>query len=217
MYALLGSLVALVLAPASADPRSIDDAANRPEIVSPAGAPAKIRPVKVRRPKRDPKAAAVPEPEPEPEVQPRRKPRRKPRVEPETQPEVDAPRRKPKPRRVTRPPKPGVDEATDEECFPARGLCRRLNVAGIATASVAVGMVGTGVGFMLAPTFPANTGLNEPVFDRSLRPPGVVLVALGSVTAVTGVLMIVAGHAVHARARRRPMAKMQVFAGGLRW
>ena len=147
-------------------------------------------------------AAAEPGPKAEPEPKPKPEPEPEPKTEPE--PKVAGP----------------VDEGSTERCFPEHGRCWRLNVAGIATAGVGVGMLGTGIGFIKAPTWAASTGPNEPVFDRSLRPPGVVLVALGTVTVVTGVLMIVAGHATHgkpAAGRKKETARVQVVPGGLRW
>jgi hypothetical protein len=243
MHVLFGGLVAMALAAPSGDPRTIDPAANRPEIVAPGGAPAKARPVKTRPPKVEPKVKPPKvkppkvepkvkppkvEPKTEPKVEPKTEPKTEPKVEPKVEPEPDA---EPKVVPKTAPkPDPAVADAPLQRCFPERGRCWRLNVAGIVAASVGVGMLGTGIGFMQAPQFPVP---DEPIFNRSLRPPGVVLVALGAVTTVTGVLMIVAGHAAHGKAkreglgrRRRPAgpaaresrtARVQLVPGGLRW
>jgi len=164
MHALLGCLVAFALAQPSGDPRTIDPAANRPEIVAPGGAPTKV----------EPKVVVAPNSE--------------------------------------------VDEIPTGRCFPARGRCWRLNVVGIIGASVGVGMLGTGIGFTKAPNFPAATDPNEPIFDRSLRPPGVILAALGGVVAVTGAIMIIAGHASHKKPpRENDTARVELFLGGIRW
>ena len=206
MQLVLG-LLALWLAP-SGDPRAIDPAANRPEIVAPGGSPAKAKPPKTRPPKAEPKPKVEPkpyippkiEPEPEPEHEPTTEPKTEPKVEPKTEPKVE-----PK----TEPEAAGPQKA----CFPERGRCWRLNVAGIAAASVGVAALGTGIGFMQAPQFPVP---DEPIYNRSLRPPGVVMVAVGAITAVTGVLMIVAGHATHRRPRSET-ARVQLVPGGVRW
>jgi hypothetical protein len=235
MVFLFGGLVAMALAAPSGDPRTIDPAANRPEIVAPGGAPTKAKPVKTRPAKAEPKPAKVepkpakvePKPakvEPEPvKVEPEPEPEPEPvKVEPEPEPE-------PEPVKVAPKPKAAVADAPLQRCFPERGRCWRLNLAGIVAASVGVGMLGTGIGFMQAPQFPVP---DEPIYNRSLRPPGVVLVALGAVTTVTGVLMIVAGHASHGRANKGVgrrgraagpatkegrTARVQLVPGGLRW
>lgn len=194
MPVLLGSLVAMTLAP-SGDPRTIDPAANRPEIVAPSGSPTEVEPPKIRPPKGTrpasvPKAGPTTEPGPRLEVEPGPK------------------------------PVPGTVGALEPElppqgCMPERGRCWRLNVGGIVAASVGVGMLGTGIGLMQAPQLPVP---DEPVHNYSLRPPGVMLVTLGAVSTVAGVLMIVAGRAVHARAQREGRtARLQLYPGGLRW
>ena len=83
-------------------------------------------------------------------------------------------------------------------------------------ASVGVAALGTGIGFMQAPQFPVP---DEPIYNRSLRPPGVVMVALGATTVVTGVLMVVAGHASHGKTpgKKRQTARVRIVPGGLRW
>ena len=86
-------------------------------------------------------------------------------------------------------------------------------MAGIVTAGLGVAALGTGIGLMQAPEY---ADPDEPIYNRSLRPPGVVMVAVGAVTTVTGVLMIVAGHASHGKAKRQS-ARVQLIPGGLRW
>jgi hypothetical protein len=188
MHVFSGGLLALALAP-SGDPRTIDPAANRPEIVAPGGSPTTATPPKTRSPKA----------EPEPPT---------PRVEPEP---------KTKPRRATRrEPAPGTDVTADaprEGCFPERGRCWRLGLAGIVTASVGVAALGTGIGFMQAPQFPVP---DEPTINRSLRPPGVAMVAVGAVAVVAGVTLVVAGHASYGRSKRQ-LARVRLVPGGLRW
>jgi hypothetical protein len=192
MHVLLG-LVALCLAP-SGDPRAIDPAANRPEIVAPGGSPTKTKPPKILPPKGQPTTKV------EPKLEPKREPKLEPKLEPKT-----GPRTKPK-TNVTA-------DGSPQRCFPEHGLCWRLNVAGIVAGSVGVAALGTGVGFMQAPQFPVP---DEPIYNRSLRPPGVVMIAIGAITTVTGVIMIVAGHASHGKPKRQ-MARVRIVAGGLRW
>lgn len=188
MYVLFG-LAALALAP-SGDPRSIDPAANRPEIVAPGGSPTRVEPPPTRSPKGTP---TKPEPAAEPE------PAGEPRPEP------------------TSTSSPWADDTADvspARCLPARGRCWKLSVAGIALASVGVAALGTGIGFMQAPQYPVP---EEPIYNRSLRPPGVAMVTVGAVSLVTGAAMIVVGHVVHKRSGRQPMARVRLAPGGLQW
>lgn len=149
MHVLLGCLVAMAMAMApSGDPRAIDPAANRPEIVAPGGAPAEAKPPTTRPPKRTtpPKTSAAGQPKTPPTTtssEPTRP------VEPQTPPEVEPGRGK----------RGKAAAATDADqppqgCLPERGRCWQLNVGGIVAASVGVAMLGTGIGFMQAPQFP---------------------------------------------------------------
>jgi hypothetical protein len=234
MHVLFGGLLALALVAPSGDPRTIDPAANRPEIVAPGGSPTKVKPPKTRPPKVEPKPKTTPKPyippkvEPEPKVEPKTEPKTEPKVEPEpktdpepkvepkTEPKTD-PEPKVDPKVAAKPkPKPKTDVAADgpqQRCFPEHGRCWRLNIAGIAIASVGVAALGTGIGFMQAPEFPVP---DEPIYNRSLRSPGVVMVGIGAVTVVTGVMLVVAGHASHGKPKRQT-ARVQLVPGGLRW
>lgn len=203
------------LAP-SGDPRAIDPAANRPEIVAPGGSPTKTKPPKTRPPKVEPKPPKPPKPKVEPKVEPKPEPKTEPKTEPDptTEPKTEPdPTAEPEPRPE---PKPKADVTADaplQRCFPEHGRCWRLNVAGIVTAGLGVAALGTGIGFMQAPQY---ADVEEPIYNRSLRPPGVVMVALGAVTTVTGILMIVAGHASHGKPKRQT-ARVRLVPGGLRW
>ncbi|MCX4243268.1 hypothetical protein [Paraliomyxa miuraensis] len=193
MHVLLGCLVAMAIAP-SGDPRAIDPAANRPQIIAPGGGAATGKSPPIRTPK------AVPEPEPK--VASGQRPTVEPKTGPEQRPEVE-----PTPEPATK--------ARSSRCLPQRGRCWQLNVGGIVAASVGAAMLGTGIGFTQAPQFPVA---DEPIYNYSLRPPGVVLLAVGTATAVTGVLMIVAGHAVHGRPKPgEDTARLRLVPGGLRW
>jgi len=193
MHAFFGCLLAMSLAQPVNDPRAIDPAANRPEIVIPGG------PTLVQTPKTTP-------PEPRRTAEPATAAKTKPEPEPE--------RTRERKRRAKA--TPDEDELADAsgKCFPAHGRCRRLNVAGISIASVGAGMLGAGVGFMLAPEFPIP---DEPVSNRSLRPPGVALLAVGAVTVVSGAMLILVGHVSHRRSRPAQTVRVQLTPGGLRW
>jgi hypothetical protein len=246
MHVFFGGLLALALVAPSGDPRTIDPAANRPEIVAPGGSPTKVKPPKTRPPKAEPKPKTTPkpyippkvEPKPEPEPEPKLEPKTEPKVEPKPEPEPKVepkpepepktepkvepkpepdPEPKPEPEVAAKPkPAPKTDvtaDAPQQRCLPERGRCWRLNVAGIVLASVGVAALGTGVGFMQAPEFPVP---EEPIYNRSLRSPGVVMVGIGAVTVVTGVMLVVAGHASHGKPKRQT-ARVQLVPGGLRW
>jgi hypothetical protein len=191
MHVLFGGLLAMALAPAG-DPRTIDPAANRPEIVAPGGSPSTVAPVTTRPPKTE------------------GKPKVEPKVEPAVEPAIE-PQAAPKPGR--RPTAALADAGQPARCFAERGRCWRLGVTGIVAASVGVSAIGTGIGFMLAPQYAVP---DEPTFNRSLRPAGVAMVAVGAVHAVAGVLLVVAGHASHGKPRP-DTARAKLVPGGLRW
>lgn len=231
MHVFFGGLLALALVAPSGDPRTIDPAANRPEIVAPGGSPTKAKPPKTRPPKAEPPKPkpkpkpyippkVEPEPKPEPEPEPKVEPKTEPKVEPKPEPKVESdpePKPEPEPKVAAKPkPAPKADvtaDAPQERCFPERGRCWRLNVAGIALASAGVAALGTGIGFMQAPELPVP---DEPIYNFSLRSPGVVMVGVGAVTVVTGVMLVVAGHASHGKPKRQT-ARVQLVPGGLRW
>ena len=64
-------------------------------------------------------------------------------------------------------------------------------------------VTGTGAAFLAIPDYPDP---DEAIYDRSLDPPGAVLVAAGATLLVTGVIMIVVGHVRHKRQRGRTTA-----------
>jgi hypothetical protein len=201
MHVLHGGLLAMVLAP-SGDPRAIDPAANRPEILAPGGSAASVAPVKMRPPKGSPSTG----PKAPPKVELRPKPQPKPE-----------PRTKPAPRSRRRPPPTVTDDDGEAlpRCMHAHGLCWRLTMAGIVAASVGVTAIGSGIGLMFAPQYAVA---DEPTMNRSLRPPGLALVSVGAVSMALGVVSIVVGHAVHGRPKRATnMATVQLGPGGLRW
>lgn len=207
MHVLHGGLLAMVLAP-SGDPRTIDPAANRPEIVAPGGSAASVAPVKTRPPKGYASTGPKAQPKVEVKLQPKVGPT-KPKPEPRAKPKGE-----PKSRR-----RPEAEVTDDGEaqarCMPAHALCWRLTMAGIAAASVGVTAIGSGIGLMFAPQYAVA---DEPTMNRSLRPPGVTLVSVGAVSIAMGVVSIVVGHAMHGRPKRATnMAKVQLVPGGLRW
>ncbi|MEM9458793.1 MAG: hypothetical protein AAGF11_31740 [Myxococcota bacterium] len=205
MFALIGCLLSASMVQPSDDPRTIAPAANRPEIVAPGGSPAKAKTPKVRPPKGS-RPTTVPPPPTDLQADPQ--------TEPQTDPDTKT--KRPRGRRRARTQDPPVDPETDDstsKCFPAHATCWALGVAGIATASVGVGMIGSGVGFMLAPQYPVP---DEPTTNRSLRRPGVALVTVGAIAVVAGTLSIVVGQIVHRRSQSR-MARIQLTPGGLRW
>lgn len=213
MLALLGCLLSASMVQPSDDPRTIAPAANRPEIVAPGGNPAKAKVPKVRPPKGN-RSPAVPPPPTDPKADPNADPKDDPKADPKADPDAETkPRRN---RRRARTAEPPADPETDDpttKCFPAHAACWALSVAGISTASVGVGMIGSGVGFMLAPQYPVP---DEPTTNRSLRRPGVALVTVGAIAVVAGTLSIVVGQIVHRRSLSR-MARIQLTPGGLRW
>lgn len=100
-------------------------------------------------------------------------------------------------------------------CLRARGRCRPAMIAGIALSSIGAAVLGTGVGFQFVPDY-ADT--SSPIHDRSLGPPGVVLVAVGATTLATGVAAIVSGQVMHRRERRAALSSaVRLTPGGLRF
>jgi hypothetical protein len=76
-------------------------------------------------------------------------------------------------------------------CLRARkSQCRQLTIMGTLAQVLGVGAVGTGVALMFRPSEPLP---DLPAYERSSRPPGIVLVGMGVGITLTGVLMLVAG------------------------
>lgn len=103
-----------------------------------------------------------------------------------------------------------------QKCLPARGRCRRLMIAGITTASVGAGMLATGIGFITADEQPID---EEPVFNRSLAPPGKALLGFGVAAIFAGGVLALAGVARHREWQRGETARVRLAPGGLavRW
>ncbi len=220
MYALLGLVAAVSLASSAGDPRTIDPAANRPEVVGPRGGVTAAKTPRTRAPKN---GGGTKVPPPPPQTDRPKRGDRPSRTDPSSRtgrpsrtgrsrtdpPDPDTPRRR------TRTTPIGGDPNADTTlgCFAAKDRCWRLNVTGISVGVAGLGMIGAGVTFVRSRTFPIP---DDPVTNRSLRPPGAVLLALGSVSVVAGVLMIVVGHTAHRRANSH-MARVRLTPGGLRW
>lgn len=108
-------------------------------------------------------------------------------------------------------PRADVDPApTDARCLPARGKCRRATIPGIALATVGTAALGAGIAMRLVPDYP---DADSAVYDRSLHPPGVVLIAVGATVLVTGIAAIVTGQVLHRRAQREA-ARVRPVPGG---
>jgi hypothetical protein len=188
--------LAFALAPAQAtpspsveDPRAITDAARDPKIV---GA-RKIRPAEPATPSPTPRASAS-----------AHAPASAPASASAPAPASPSPSASPSTPRADVEPAP-----TDARCLPARGKCRRATIPGIALATVGTAALGAGIAMRLVPDYP---DADSAVHDRSLHPPGVVLIAVGATVLVTGVAAIVTGQVLHRRARRA--AAMRAIPGG---
>jgi hypothetical protein len=106
---------------------------------------------------------------------------------------------------------PGKDAR--KGCFRTRGQCRRLSIMGIVFAGIGTAAVATGIGLMQMPN---EAIADEPAYELSYEPPGVVSIGMGIGVLVTGVLMIIAGQRAYklgldAKQVRRPAL------GGRRW
>ncbi|MEM6991034.1 MAG: hypothetical protein AAF721_11065 [Myxococcota bacterium] len=224
MHALASTV--LIFSLAAPDPRTIDPDANRPDIVTEGGATATAPVIPTVPPPADGSAATPPPvvpsgppPPPGPATTPT-PPTTPPAGTGTTPPEGGQPKVTPTPTE----PEPDVDRT--QKCFPARGRCRRLNIAGLSTLSVGVALLATGIAFTQVAPFPQE---DEPVFNRSLAPPGKALVGVGVAAILAGGLLIGSGVAVHrkfqsgeeklakakARAKRRSVVRLD--AGGLHW
>ncbi|MCH9688812.1 MAG: hypothetical protein K0V04_45690 [Deltaproteobacteria bacterium] len=214
MNLLFGLVVAVSLATSTGDPRTIDPAANRPEIVEPKGGVTNAK-TPGRRPHKKRTTETT-------DTTPTKKPRtNRRRTTPD--PEETGNSRRANRRARRRPsPETGTDGPTDstgEGCMAEKRRCWQLSVGGIAAASVGFGMLATGIGFTQAPTFPVP---EEPISDRSLRPPGIVLATFGGVALVTGVVMIIAGRVSYKRNQKAQvdgfhLGRLRIVPGGVRW
>lgn len=102
-------------------------------------------------------------------------------------------------------PLAAVPTTKGKSCFHERGQCRQLSILGIVFGTVGLASIGTGIGLLQKPNESID---DEPAYEISYEPPGVVAIGMGIGVLVTGILMIVAGQRAHklgldASARRR--------------
>jgi hypothetical protein len=100
------------------------------------------------------------------------------------------------------PARPASSTETDRPsgtCFQERASCYRLTAGGIGLLVGGAGVLATGIAFRVTPDYPDP---DEAIYDRSLHPPGVVMIAAGATLVATSIAMLVAGRIVHRRARR---------------
>ena len=228
-----GLAAPLLMAPRE-DPRDISDEASQPGVTGEAtSAPTVVVPPKTDPPPSD---KPPPAPDPTPTTNPETNPRDPvvppvivpPDVEPATGDPTD-PSSSGTSGGTTRPqltptttptltPIKGTTQPGDrtQKCLPARGRCRRLAIAGITTASVGVAMLATGIGFITADEQPIE---EEPVFNRSLAPPGKALLGFGVGAIFAGGVLVLAGVARHREWQRGASARVRMAPGGiaLRW
>ncbi len=196
----LSLLLGLSLATAGPSPRDIDPAAAVAPVVPDGAGETKVRaPAKSKKagPRRPPPAppAATKSPTPTPKTS------------------APPPKTSTPPTTVATPtPPPKADAGKAEaavppprgtKCFPARGPCYRLSATGIGLVVGGAVVAGTGAAFLAIPDYPDP---DEAIYDRSLRPPGAVLLATGATVLVTGVVMIVVGHLRHKKQSSRATA-----------
>lgn len=223
MHALASTVLALSLA--APDPRTIDPDANRPDIVTEGGATATAPVI----PTVPPPAGAPPK---APPVVPNQPPPTATGNPPSgsgsttsVPPTVSGPVEGGQPKVPPPVVEPDVDVDRTQPCFAARGRCRRLNIAGFSTLGVGVVLLATGIAFTQIAPFPQE---DEPVFDRSLTPPGKALVGVGIAAVLGGALLVGAGFAVHRKfqsgedklatgARSKRHARVRLDGKGLHW
>ena len=189
----LSLLLGLSLVATGPSPRDIDPAAATAPVVPESAGEAKVRPpakstattkAGPRRPPPAPKVAATATASPSPSPTP-----------------TPTPTPTPKPDRA----EPGPDEppVPNAKCMPARGQCYRLSATGIGFIVGGAAAAGTGAAFLAIPDYPDP---DEAIYNRSLAPPGAVLLAAGATVLVTGVVMIVVAHVRHKKQRQRATA-----------
>ena len=76
------------------------------------------------------------------------------------------------------------------ECWTTKSQCRQLSITGIILGSLGLAATATGTALVLLPPKAIE---DEPAYEMSTQPPGVVAIGMGIGVLITGVLMIVAG------------------------
>lgn len=126
-------------------------------------------------------------------------------------PEVeDAPA--PEPKAPAAAPAPAAPAPSSKSCFRRRGQCRQLSILGIVFGTVGLASIGTGIGLMQKPN---EAIADDPAYEISYEPPGVVAIGMGVGVLVTGVLMIIAGQRAHKLGLDGKSAQRR--RGGWRW
>lgn len=102
------------------------------------------------------------------------------------------------------PPPSGADKPrrtrSGTGCFPARARCFRLTSIGIASASFGLAALAGGIALIALPERPYA---GEPAFLKSYRAPGIGVAVAGATVLVTGIVLILAGHASHRQTSKR--------------
>lgn len=109
----------------------------------------------------------------------------------------------PAPEPTTAPTTDDAPTSSKAKCFAARGQCFKLSAAGLGLLVGGAAVAGTGAAFLAIPDY---ADPDEAIYDRSLDPPGAVLLAAGSTLLVTGVIMIVVARVRHNKPRQRATA-----------
>lgn len=219
MHVLASTVLALSLA--APDPRTIDPDANRPDIVTDGGAKAPVIPTVPPPAGTTPTVPNRPPPPPPASTPPVTTP-------PVTTPPVTTPPVTTTPPTTTPtgpsgqptvtppPPEPEDDVDRSQRCFAARGRCRRLAIAGIATGALGAVFIGTGIAFTQVGPMPID---GDPVFNRSLAPPGKAVLGVGVAALLAGALLIGSGVAIHRKFQsgEEKLARVRLDARGLHW
>ena len=85
---------------------------------------------------------------------------------------------------------PGEPADPSAGCWATKGQCRQLTITGIVLTSLGAASVIAGGALYAIPNKPYP---GQPAFEKSYRPVGVMMMAMGVGIVVTGALMIIAG------------------------